>query len=85
MYLLNNLEIPIVTLNQERMRNLKKPLTYIGFTLLDVYNENNVKSIAINRRNCRFSDEVKEDSFYDSYDSDLCVLEASTSKAFKNI
>ncbi|XP_054008722.1 pickpocket protein 11 [Hylaeus anthracinus] len=45
------------------------------FTMFDTFNEDGVRAVAIQRRNCRFSEETQENSMFEIYSSDSCNLE----------
>ncbi|XP_076627865.1 pickpocket 13 [Colletes latitarsis] len=80
-HLFNNYELPTINNVEKDEIHLKiGKTTRVEFIMYDTYNQDGVKKVAINRRNCRFSDEKRGSSLFDIYSSDSCYLEVITER-----
>ncbi|XP_076755128.1 pickpocket 13 [Xylocopa sonorina] len=75
-HVFNNLQLPMFeNLEQSDIRIKRGRTTRVDFTMVDTFNDANVRMIPIAYRKCRFFDEVRENNLFDAYSSQSCFLE----------
>ncbi|XP_076232802.1 pickpocket 13 [Calliopsis andreniformis] len=82
--LLNNLDLPLITNFEKNVIHIKPgKTTNVGFTMEDTFNEEGVKHIAVEHRNCRFPQETQPNNLFNIYSSDSCYLEVMIERMIK--
>ncbi|XP_043281379.1 sodium channel protein Nach-like [Venturia canescens] len=86
LYLMGNTEIPSRTTGHDKLieaRWKSSPIVKIDIIQEPIYNENGVRSVPIEKRNCRFMDERDENAkIYQFYGYDACVIEADLARMY---
>ncbi|XP_033230843.1 pickpocket protein 11-like [Belonocnema kinseyi] len=74
-YFLNNYDIPTLTSGDNKIVKKDGMITGIDFTIEDIVNDEGVKSLSPDKRECRFSDENDHNSIYKHYSYEGCIID----------